>query len=326
MEKSDLLKLENVPYLGEDSYKELEEKILSRIKNFETQLTVEDKKRIEYELELIKNLGVAKVLLLEIELLSISEFSVSLSTENCSVVFGLCVNNFMPTLYNLPAERFLSQNTKYLSSFRILVKRREKKKIVEYVNRKYQKECFVRAIDDKTAYYLSSKPIQKAESDSFDEENISTLTTKELSSLNCFEFFIEEVENVKRLNCPLKKYSEEEIFEKQRQLFSYRKIEIPKFTLVEDISEILKDTDYRLIYQEQFMDIIEKVCGVSKEKANFYRLQFIKKSKSYLSEVKESFISAYGKEGDELFNYLYSNVKYAVLKAYVIANLYTEII
>ena len=31
------------------------------------------------------------------------------------------------------------------------------------------------------------------------------------------------------------------------------------------ICEILKDTDYRLIYQEQFMEIITKVCGVSKE-------------------------------------------------------------
>jgi len=59
---------------------------------------------------------------------------------------------------------------------------------------------------------------------------------------------------------------------------------------------------------------------------NFYRLQFVKNSKSYLSEVEKAFIAVYGKVGKELFDYLFSNVKYAVLKAYVIANLYTEII
>lgn len=71
--------------------------------------------------------------------------------------------------------------------------------------------------------------------------------------------------------------------------------------------------------QEQFMDICNKVFGISCSMADYYRREISKKKKENLVPLKEIIMKKFPQKGEKLFAYFYKVVPYAVSKAYLIA-------
>jgi len=69
----------------------------------------------------------------------------------------------------------------------------------------------------------------------------------------------------------------------------------------ESVKEILKDTQYTLIYQEQIMALLNKMAGFSLKEADDARRAMGKKKKEVLENYKEKFISGSLKNGIDAF-------------------------
>ena len=108
-------------------------------------------------------------------------------------------------------------------------------------------------------------------------------------------------------------------------MFSYKIPDTPSFSEISDVNKILKDTEFKLVYQEQLMEILNKICGFDMSKADFLRREIAKAKRGGLKEVEQILTSKYGEKGQNFFEYLYKYGRYTVSKAYVLANLHVLI-
>ncbi|MBQ3115992.1 MAG: hypothetical protein IJC07_03080 [Clostridia bacterium] len=217
----------------------------------------------------------------------------------------------------------------FLPTYNLCVEKGRKGFLLKSLYEKFGKSKIIKTKEDNDNYFVSNKPINPElvsetrivakENEEAYEENISILTSKELSKLGFYSFTINEVEEIKH---PERKcFLEEEIYKKAKKDFSYSVNEATPFTDIEEVKEILVNTEYKLIYQEQLMEILHKLCGFDMAKADFIRREIARVKKDNLEEVKKILLEKYGENGRRLFDYLYKTGRYTVSKAYVIASL-----
>lgn len=326
-------KLKNVPYNGDDAFSELK-RVLEFCCDIE-EVGEKEKHRLDYELEIVKRTDVAKIFLFAIDLIHNHSLATTMSIEGNSYInYMLGISNVNPVIYNLPFERFFYEQKESLPTFNVYVAKGGKASILKNLNKKYGEDIVVRGYDNVCNYFVSSKPIKKdliKESLSVKtkygeicKENVSVLTYKELLDLNFYSFGVVEVDTLQYST--EEDFLEERIFEKKSELFNteYHN-SVDTYNEIEEIKGFLNDTDYKLVYQEQFMEICNKFLEIDYVTADIYRRLISKRKKDGLVEFKQKILDKYKENGDDLFNYLYDTVWRSVSKAYVIANLYNII-
>lgn len=340
MDERILEQLENVPTSSEDAYNELISIIentyckLEEMQNMKDVFSNEERERLSYELEKIKELGIAKVFVFGVYLYRLGS-TTTLGIENYSYInYLLGVATLNPVSHGLPFERFFNEYRKALPVFYMYVEKGGKSKTLKRLYEKYGKSLFIKPKDSDDIYYTSGKPFDREliketvivakENEEAYEENISILTSRELSKLGYYSFSITEVEKIEFFTDA--NVTEQSILEKKKELFDdcYRN-SVEEFDLIEKIKPYISYTENKLIYQEQFMEICNKVFGISYSMADYYRREFAKKKKENLKSLKEIIMQKFPKNGEKLFDYFYNVVPYSVSKAYLIACLQYKI-
>ena len=153
MDERILEQLENVPYNGEDAYNELVDIIenayckLEEIQKMTDVFSDKEIKRLNYELEKIKEWGIAKVFVFGIRLYRLGASPI-FGSENYSYInYLLGLASFNPVLYDLPFERLFSEHRKFLPTFNVYVKKGAKGKILKGLYEKYGKSLFIKPKD-----------------------------------------------------------------------------------------------------------------------------------------------------------------------------------
>lgn len=324
--------LSNVPSTSTNPYVELEG-ILKGIVA-QKNITKAEQARLEYELIRVKKWGIAKVFLFGLELMSSGSNIVTYSIDTYSYIsYLLGISSVNPTLYDLPFERFFNSYRTSLPSFCLYIKKSDRPKLFKTIYKNYKLDTIVRASDNIGAYFVSSKPIDKdvikerrMVGDSRDgyEENISSLSRFELSKLGFYCFDVIDVEDVRRL--PERKIEEPEIYDTARNhIFSYKIPSVPPFTEIDEVKKILKDTEYKLVYQEQVIKLLSELLGVDLELADHLRREIAKRKIASYCHVEDIFYHKFGKAGERLYQYLEMQTIYTVSKAYVISKLQYEV-
>ena len=252
---------------------------------------------------------------------------------NSYVNYLLGVSTVNPVKYNLPFERFFNEHRKFLPTYNLCVEKGRKGFLLKSLYEKFGKSKIIKSKEDNGNYFVSNKPINPEfisetrivakENEEAYEENILFLTYSELTKLGYYNFSINEVEEIKYSE--KESFSEEEIYEKAKKFFSYSVNVATPFTDIEEIKEILVNTEYKLIYQEQLMEILNKLCSFDMAMADHLRREIARAKKESLGELKKILLEKFGKNGQKLFDYLYKTGRYTVSKAYVIANLHNLI-
>ena len=321
--------LEKVPCDSQDAFNELLSIVNEKAKQLN--LTLVEKERLNYELSLIKKWGIAKVFLFgQACCLNKDLECVTLGVENYSYInYLLNISKVNPVLYNLPFERYFNEYRKFLPEYMFYVKAGKKGELLKSIYQKFGKSVVMRAKDSEENYFVSNRPIKREHiektalstklNEEMYEENISFFTGAELRKLGYYAFSIIEVKEIK--NSLTHKFSEKEIYKKERELFQDFRPKTPNFKQL----ELLKDTRYKLVYQEQVLEILNKLCGFDMQKADHLRRQFARAKKDNLEEVKKILLEKHGEKGQELFDYLCKIGRYTISKAYVLANLHNLI-
>ena len=338
MDERILEELKNVPSSNEDAYNELVSILestyceLDKLLKMTDVFSYEEIERIKYELATIKQLGIAKVFVFGIYLYRLGAITTFGLSNYSYINYLLGVSTINPVLYNLPFERFFTEHRKYLPVFDIYVEKGKKGKLLKSLYEKYGKALFIKGCDSDNVYFTSATPYSSSiikesiivakENQEAYEETISILTNKELNKLDFYSFSITEVESIEYIDAEI---TEQAIFEKEKDLFACYREDIESFTLIEEITPYLSYTENKLIYQEQFMEICNKVFGISYSMADYYRRELAKKKKYNLKALKEIIMQKFPEKGEKLFDYFYKVVLYSVSKAYVIACLQYKI-
>ena len=245
----------------------------------------------------------------------------------------LGISTVNPVKYNLPFERFFNEYRKALPSYNIIVEKGKVGKTLKAIYDKYEKNCVIKSKEDNSNYFIFGKPINpelikesrivaRLNEESY-QENVSVLSYMELMKLGYYNFSITEVEKIEYSE--KERFSEEVIYENAKDLFSYKIPNMQTFTDIEEVKEILADTEYKLIYQEQLMEILHKLCGFNMSKADYIRLEIAKAKKDSLCELQKVLLEKFGENNQKLFDYLYKTGRYTISKAYVIARLHNLI-
>ena len=117
------------------------------------------------------------------------------------------------------------------------------------------------------------------------------------------------------------RFTEEEIYQKTKDLFASSIERIATYKGFAEVERILQNTDGKLVYQEQFIEICSTVFGISKENIDWLRLVVCRSVGFDISYFNSVISSNYGKEYVPLVKYLANNVIYAKNKAHVIGEL-----
>ena len=215
-----------------------------------------------------------------------------------------------------------------MPTFNVYVKKGDKGKILKGLYEKYGKSLFIKPKDSDDFYFTSAKPLDSEliketviiakENQEAYEETISILTTRELTKLGFYSFSITEVESIEFLDEI--EITEQTILAKKKELFDdcFRN-DIEEFTLIEELKPHLCYTENKLVYQEQFMEILNKVFGISYSMADYYRREVAKRNKENLIPLKEIILQKFPENGEKLYDYFYKVGLYLVSKAYLIA-------
>lgn len=326
--------ISSVPYIGDNDYNEFEQLVREKIGVLN--LSSNELERVESELEFIKDLGISRVFLFAMQAIKNLEGKCAcIAYENTlfiNYVLGLTKVNSVE--YNLPKERFSNKYRRFVPNFYFHVKKGYKSQVLNNLYYKYGKNHFARGYDNTATYFYMSENVQlsnklkesiivaKLGEESY-QENISNLTEKELYILGNYSFDIVEVDN---FDFTTKHFSEEEIYQKAKELILERLPAVTSFTEIDEVNDLLKNTNGKLIYQEQYMEILNKICGFDMEKADFIRRETAKAKRDSLKELKNLLINKYGKKGEKFFEYLFETVRYSILKSYILAELHCGLV
>ena len=122
-----------------------------------------------------------------------------------------------------------------------------------------------------------------------------------------------------------KKFTEEEIYERYK-IEKNDELHIETFDKIAEVNEILKHTENKLVYQEQVLEILHKLCGFDMAKADFYRLEMRESEPSQCVKYLETLLTEkYGENGKALFDYLYAYSKSTMAKICSIAYLHKPV-
>ena len=326
--------LENVPYFGNDAYEDLS--IILKIKADAFDISDAERQRLNEELELIKQFNLSKIILFALDLVKdVRETCKVLSVENYLYInYLLGITDVNPVKYNFTYYRFFNERRRVLPEYWFFIKKGDKGKILNRLYRNYGENHFVKTANNKVCYFISQKDLVESEviketiinaklNEETYKENFTNLTDRDLWGMNCYSFGLVEYDS---LECVEKDFTEEEIYKKAQEIFEFLESEPFPLNDIVEITAILKDTNNIMVYQDQLLDILNKVCGFSYVESDYLRREMCKRKRSTLGEVVEVLKGKYGEEkGNIIFEYLLKCSKYSVSKGYVLAHLYNNI-
>lgn len=328
-------RLENFPQRIGDTFERLQAIVdkgmeISMLKSYE-------KARLERELSVIKETNTASVFLFFYDTVhALKETGIVLhGVCHCSyLLYFLGLTKVNPFDYRLPFERYFHNKRKFLPFTYIAVQKGAKGKVIKYLKEQYGVDKIARMKDSENEYILSSislldlgeieQTILHADSNESVvwHEDISSLSSREISRLNLYTFTIEEAEIGE-----YHRFSEEEIYQKTLDYFKdefrdFSKTE--RYRGIEEAEEIFSSTDGKFVYQEQFFEICTNVIWLNNQKADEFRKDICIGKKREIEDIRMTFFWRYDEEGVKLFDYLNKEMKYAVCKAYVIGLLFLD--
>lgn len=338
-----LKRLHNAPYHGEDAFKELEGLVNEKLRLKD--ISKEEKERLDYELSFIKKWGMAKHFLFGKLLVEATTGEERGSTKYCEtgtlwrggcsyVNFLLGLSPVNPVIYNLPFEKYFNEYRNYLPTHQLCIPSLSKDQVLNRLYKEFGKSNIIRAEDNSWVYFYSSKPIKKEyiqktinlEAYGYEscEENVSTLTTTELYELY---YSFEILEGYNFYDYVDKTFSEEEIYERYKIVRDddFNK-NVKTFDKIAEVNEILRYTENKLVYQEQVLEILNKLCGFDMATADFYRLEMRNLEPSQHVKYLETLLTEkYGEDGKALFDYLYTYSKSTMGRIALIAYLHKPV-
>ena len=328
-------RLENFPQKSGDTFERLQAIVDKRIES--STLKSYEKARLERELFVIKETNTASVFLFFYDTVyALKDVGAILhGVCHCSyLLYFLGLTKVNPFDYRLPFERYFHKNRRLLPHTYIAVQKGAKGKAIKYLKEQYGVDKIARMKDNENEYILSPKSLLEIgeieqtvlRTDSNESvvwhEDISSLTSREISRLKLYTFTIEEAEIGE-----YRRFSEEEIYRKTLDFFTnefrgFDKTE--RYQGIEEAEEIFSSSDGKFVYQEQFFEICTELIGVNNQKADEFRKDLCAKRRKETEDIRELFSWRYDEEGVALFEYLNKEMKYAVCKAYVIGLLFLD--
>ena len=328
-------RLENFPKRSGDTFERLQAIVAKRIES--STLKSYEKARLERELSVIKETNTASVFLFFYDTVyALKDVGAILhGVCHCSyLLYFLGLTKVNPFDYRLPFERYFHKNRKLLPLTYIAVQKGAKGKVIKYLKEQYGVDKIARMKDNENEYILSPKSLLEIgeveqtilhtnENESVVwHEDISSLTSREISRLNLYTFTIEEAGiGEYRL------FSEEEIYRKTLDFFTNEFRDFGKterYQGIEEAEEIFSSTDGKFVYQEQFFEICTNVIWVNNQKADEFRKDLCARRRKETEDIRMAFLWRYDEDGVALFDYLNKEIKYAVCKACVIGLLYLD--
>ena len=296
--------------------------------------SLEEKERLDYELKLIREYKISNLILFYYNLtksIKDGEYKVD-GAANCSyLLFRLGITKVNPLLYNIPFERLVSNETSAIACFHVHVKEDRVGDVFNFLNENYGWERFavVSTCEKLKTFVLTKKPFSEygiktktkfiaGEKGNWFEQ-IADMALIEIEKRSLFYFQV-ETQNKLVANTASKVASEEGILQKVRERVPFNKVdEVERYQGLVEIEEILKTTQNKLIYQEQFYAICAHL-GINGLKADQWRKAICKHKQVDCKEIRNFFYDKLGKEaGKTLFDYVYRYLPYTILKAHVLS-------
>lgn len=282
---------------NEIGYKTLEQTIYQSAKINE--LTPLEKERLLSELAVVKKIAAAHAYLYAIYAVKgfDKEEFCFLGKENNSIinyVLGLTAVN--PVKYGLPFELFFNSKRCGYMSFCFYIKSDAEDKLYENLG----KMCI--------------------------DENLSNICFVDEDSddmLGCMGMFSEIT--FSKNTVAYKNFIDDEVYKKTLQLYGEQLNNVEEFTNFAPIGDILKSTEGKLVFQEQVIEILNKLCGFDLMTADCARKAICTKKLTYNDEVESILTDKYGEVGKELFKYLLRFGIYTVSKGSVVSRLYNNV-
>ena len=329
-------RLENFPQKSGDTFERLQAIVDKKMQT--TMIKSYEQARLEGELSVIKETNTASVFLFFYDTMYALK-------DVGAILHGVCHSSYLlyflgltkvnPFDYRLRFERYFHKNRRFLPFMYIAVQKGAKGKVIKYLKEQYGVDKIARMKDNENEYILSSTSLLEIgeieqtvlHADSNENvvwhEDISSLTSREISQLNLYTLTIEEAEIGE-----YRRFSEEEIYQKTLDCFTnafrdFSKTE--RYQGIEEAEEIFSSTDGKFVYQEQFFEICTELIGANNRKADGFRKHICKENKQEVEDIRTLFSWKLGGEGVALFDYLNKEIKYAVCKAYVIGLLFLDL-
>ena len=296
--------------------------------------SLEEKERLNYELKLIREYKISNLILFYYNLtksIKSGEYKVD-GAVNCSyLLFRLGITKVNPLLYNIPFERLVSNETSAITCFHVRLKEGRVGDVFNFLNENYGWERFavVSTCEKLKAFVLTKKPFSEygiktktkfivGEKGSWFEQ-IADMTLIEIEKRSLFNFQV-DTHNKLVANTACEVASEEGILQKARERFPLIKVdEVERYQGLLEIEEVLKTTQNKLIYQEQFYAICAHL-GINGLKADEWRKAICKRKQVACEEIRNFFYDKLAKEvGKTLFDYVYRYLPYTILKAHVLS-------
>ena len=324
--------LANVPCVGEDAYNELSQIIDEKVKS--SRLTYPEKDRLYYELNAIKNAGAAKLFLFALNALkgfSADEYCFFIKENNSFINYFLRLTSVNPVKYGLPFELFFNADRNCFPKFCFYIKNGAKERLLNNIGDYYKSAKLLKGNDNGCRYFIDmvGKIKSDIENDGSNraavEIKVATVSADELAKRGLFEFDVLEFVSNEIVG---KDFSDEEIYEEAIRTVAYKPaiISMKPFEKIEDVKAIVGSTGGKLIFQEQVVEILNKVFGFTPMESDCIRKSICTKKHDYNKEVVIILHNKFGTDGDEFFDYFRKYGVYTVSKGYVVAKMKNNII
>lgn len=323
--------LTNVPHVEKDAYNELSQIIDEKLKT--RMITSLERDRLFYELGVIKETGAAGIFLFALNALkgfSDGEHCFLSKENNCFINYFLRLTSVNPVKYGLPFELFFNAERNYCTKFCFYVKRGTRERLLNNISDNYKVTQFINGNDNGCRYFIDIADKAKIKYKKDDSGRMSytevtaEIPAEELAMHGLFEFDVSEYESNEIV---AKDFSTGEIYDETIRTVAYKPaiISMKPFEKIDDIKEILSSTGGKLIYQEQVVAVLNRVCGFDVVTADCARKAICTKKQNFNDKVAEILHNKYGKDGDEFFKYLLGYGLYTVSEGYVIASMKNNI-
>lgn len=297
--------------------------------------TAQESNRLNEELSIIKDTQTSAIFLLLYDIrcaLRDCELHVHWLMQSSFLCYHLGITETNPLAYGLPFARLLHRESSRLPNLSVAVKKGVRGRVIKYLASRYGYGRFAGALDSPNEFLLSAKPIwDVAEPDGIilrahprNEtvwlQRIATVARAEADKMGLCVLAVEEREFL-----PNRALTEEEIYQKTLQLFSGHRFETDTgYAWDKETAYIFKNTDSKLVYQEQFFLFLEKSLGADGERIDRWRKAILtgkyEQSKPLATLLQERF----GQAGKAIFFYVQQRLPYAVSKAYVIGQMFIK--
>ena len=327
--------LQNFPKRNGDTFERLQTIVDERLQT--TLIKPYEQARLERELSVIKETDTACVFLFFYD-------TVQALKDVNAVLYGVCHCSYLlyflgvikvnPLEYRLPFERYFNKKRKLLPMMSIAVQKGKKGKVIKYLKEQYGADKIARIKDEENEYVLSAQSlldlgeIEKTVLHTDENENdvwhedVSSLTSREISRLNLYTFTVEEADMGE-----YRRFSEEEIYQKMRDCFTNEFRDFNKtqrYQGIKEVEKIFSATDGKFIYQEQFLEICMQVLGINGTDADECRKCICKRKRQEIERIRALFSWKLGEDGKRLFDYLNDRIMFTISKAFIIGLLFLD--